>query len=87
VRGARGDRCGSREKDGRVNCWSWKNCLLSFFILATLEADAVLLFLYDTVQHLQHLVLLGAEPVHLLLLSSPLLLLLLSHYCVVEGRL
>ena len=86
MRGSRGDRCGSREKDGRVNCWSRKNCLLSFFILATLEADAVLLFLDDAVKHLQHLVLFRAEPVHLLL-SPPLLLLLLPHYSVIEGRL
>jgi len=87
VRRSGRDRCGSREQDGRVNCWSRKNRLLSFFfIVTTLEADAVLLFLDDTVQHLQHLILLGAEPVHLLL-SSPLLLLLLSYYCVVEGRL
>jgi len=86
VGGSRRDRCWSGEKDRRVNCWSRKYCLLSFFILTTLEADAVLLFLDDTVKHLQHLVLLRAEPVHLLL-SPPLLLLLLSYYRVIEGRL
>ena len=70
-----------------MNCWSRKYCLLSFFvILTTLEANAVLLFLDDTVKHLQHLVLLRAEPVHLLF-SPPLLLLLLSYYRVIEGRL
>lgn len=86
MRRSRRDRCGSREQDGRVHCWSGKNCVLSFFFVATIEADAVLLFLDDTVQHLQHLVLLGAEPVHLLL-SPPLLFLLFSHYCVIEWRL
>ena len=85
--GSRRDRCWSGEKDRRVNCWSGKYCLLSFFvILTTLEANAVLLFLDDTVKHLQHLILLRAEPVHLLL-SPPLLLLLLSYYRVIEGRL
>ena len=76
--GSRGDRCGSREKDRRVNSWSRKKCLLSLFILTTIEAYAVLLFLDDTVEQLQHLVLFRAEPVHLLL-SPPLLLLLLPH--------
>jgi len=85
VRGSRGDRCGSRKKYGRVNCWNRKNGLLTFFILTTLKAYAVFLFLNDTVEHLQHLVLFGAEPVYLLL-SPPLLLLLLPHYSFIEGR-
>ena len=86
MRCSRRDRCGSGEKDRRVNCWSIrKNGLLFFFILTTFETDAILLFLDDTVEHLQHLVLFRAEPVHLFL-SPSLLLLLLPHYCIIEGR-
>ena len=63
-------------------------CVLASFatllFLLTLKANAVLLLLDDTVEHLQHFVLLRTEPVHLFL--SPPLLLLFPHYRVIEGR-
>ena len=64
-----------------------KSLLASFatlVFLLTLKANAVLLLLDDTVEHLQHFVLLRTEPVHLFL--SPPLLLLFPHYRVIEGR-